>query len=204
MDSSDNPNQLASSVARSPFFRLSAELRNQVYRLVLVIEDSGSEEFYEDSVIVDASNGIPEPALLLTNKIIRSEAADIFHYENDFCCYVENFDPAPVLLLQSKLKVSFSEHPTNVAIERRGNSFSWDNLVAWLHKCHRRECEGLLSHDDMYGASGYDFYAERYLLHGLFTVAVNCPEIQSSTLDTIIGSMYLPLVVINRGWYKGN
>lgn len=125
-----------SSVARSPLFRLSAELRNNIYRLVLV-EDH--DDCCIECVVVDQINGIPEPPLLLSNKTIRAEALGIFYYENHWDCEVRKFDPAPVLLLQSKFKMPFSEHPmyiTITSVRRAVDSKTWRNLTRWLHMCH--------------------------------------------------------------------
>lgn len=72
---SGNSARLGRSVAHSPLFKLSAELRNTIYRLVLV-EDY---DFWGvEPVVVDKANGVPEPALLLSNMVIRSEALGIF------------------------------------------------------------------------------------------------------------------------------
>jgi hypothetical protein len=97
---SDASARLASSVAHSPLFRLSPEIRNRIYRLALFKD----REHWHDSwwTMVDKPSGIKEPALLSSNKIIRSEASGIFYYENQFHCYVDNFDLAPMWLLKSK------------------------------------------------------------------------------------------------------
>lgn len=192
MTTSGNSARLDSSVSHSPLFRLSAELRNTIYRLVLV-EDCDSWGC-EQPVVIDKDSGIPEPALLLSNKIIRSEALGIFYHENDFDCQVRNFHPAPVLLLQSKLKMPFSKHPMLISITsiHRDVSYgTWDNLVSWLHLCHKRQCPSFFHGTDCISEYGRDAQAEMSVLLGLFEVVERCPEMPSEMLDRVIASMYL-------------
>lgn len=132
MTTSGNSARLGRSVAHSPLFKLSAELRNTIYRLVLV-EDH--DDCCVEPVVVDAITGIPEPGLLLSNKVVRSEALGIFYYENHWDCEVRNFDPAPVLLLQSIFKMPFSKHPmfiTITSVRREVNRKTWLNLTRWI------------------------------------------------------------------------
>lgn len=190
MTTSGNSARLGSSVAHSPLFKLSAELRNTIYRLVLVQDHA---EFEVVCVAVDSLRGITEPALLLSNKIVRSEASGIFYHENHWNCEVRNYDPAPVLLLQSKLKMPFSEHEMviNVTSVRRDISYgTWRNLVSWLHLCHKRKCPPPFHEDDDLNLFGRDAYAEASVLRGLFDVVKRCPEMPSDMLDCVIASMY--------------
>jgi hypothetical protein len=189
MTTSGNSARLGRSVAHSPLFKLSAELRNTIYRLALV-EDH--DDFCVEPVVVDDVNGIPEPGLLLSNKVVRSEALGIFYYENDWNCEVRNFDPAPVLLLQSKFKMPFSEHPmfiTITSVRREANRKTWRNLVSWLHMCHKGKCPSLFYGVDCHDQFGRDQRAEMALLDGLFETAENCPEVSSKNFDRMIASM---------------
>lgn len=174
-----------SSVAHSPLFRLSPELRNTIYRLVLV-EDHDEYEIWP--VEVDEF-GVPEPALLLSNKVIRSEALGVFYYENHFSCTVRNFNPAPVLLLQSKFKMPFDEHPMFISIrsDRRDiTRKTWKNLVAWIHMYHKGKCPSFFHGVDCHDQFGRDERAEMALVQGLFDVAEKCPKLSTQALDCVI------------------
>lgn len=191
MTTSGNSARLGSSVAHSPLFKLSAELRNTIYRLVLV-EDH--DECFVEPVVVDNVNGIPEPGLLLSNKIVRSEALGIFYYENHWDCEVRNYDPAPVLLLQSKFKMPFSKHPmfiTITSVRREVDMKTWRNLVSWLHMYRERKCPSLFHGVDCHDQFGRDERAEMALLDGLFEMVQRCPEMPSDMLDRVLDSMYL-------------
>ena len=191
MTTSGNSARLGRSVAHSPLFKLSAELRNTIYRLVLV-EDY---DFWGvEPVVVDKANGVPEPALLLSNMVIRSEALGISYYENHWECQVHNFDPAPVLLLQKKFKMPFSKHPmfiTISSIHRDISHGTWDNVASWLHLCHKRRCPSFFHGMDCISEYGRDAQAEMSVLLGLFEVVERCPEMPSEMLDRVIASMYL-------------
>jgi hypothetical protein len=182
---------LSSSVANSPLFKLSPELRNRIYRLVLVIDHN--DFFTSDFVTVDKANGIPEPALLLTSKAIRSETSGIFYHENSFDCEIIDYDPVPMLLLQSKFKMPYRDLPIDVFTMRSksGPAFQWNyydrwkNLILWLHMCHRGECAA----PD--GEEHGRYTSELALVEGLFEVAKKGPEISSGMLQCVIESMSL-------------
>lgn len=181
--------RLGRSVAHSPLFKLSAELRNTIYRLVLV-EDH--DDFCIGPVVVDDINGISEPGLLLSNKIVRFEALGIFYYENDWDCRVRNYDPAPVLLLQSKFKMPFSEHPMFISItsiSRKVDHQTWHNLTSWIQMCHERKCPSLFHGVDCIDQFGRDQFPDMSLLQGLFDIAERCPQMSSETLDCVMAHM---------------
>jgi hypothetical protein len=199
---SHNSSGTTSSVATSPLFKLSPELRNKIYRLVLVRDPW--DDFTNWEVIVDKANGIPEPALLASNKITRSEASGIFYHENCFSCRVLNFDPAPMLLLQSKFKEPLRKNPPDIELVRsrtKGEPI-WENLVSWLHMCHRGECIGLLPFEDDDFGQGMGHGPERRILEGLFSVAANCPGLSSAALDCVIESMHMALVEDDYAWRR--
>lgn len=186
---------LASSIAHSPLFKLSPELRNKIYCLVLIQDDD--EDWMADyRITVDKATGVPEPALLLTNKVLRAEASGIFYYENNFCCNITDFDPAPVLLLQSKLAMSIADHPMQIDIERGDSSVNWKNLVSWLHMCHRGECPGLDRSE-----SGERDGGEARLLEGLFELESKRLIISPDALDLVLVSIYCALEEINMDWW---
>jgi hypothetical protein len=193
--SRDAPAPSTSSVARSPLFKLSPELRNRIYRLVLVADTWAPTVDWQ--VVVDKANGIPEPALLLSNKIVRSETYGIFYYENDFLCIVSDCDPAPIFLLQAKFTMPFRDHPTDIEVVRDHSGGNWKNLVSWLHMCHRGECAGLTRQEEV----PPEERGETRLLDGLFTVATDCPEMSPSTLQKVIEPMRGALEAHDPYWW---
>jgi hypothetical protein len=196
--SSDTSTRLTSSVARSPLFKLSPELRNNIYRLVLVNDPDADFSDVDFQIIVDDVTGIEEPALLLSNKVVRSEASGMFYYENEFLCRIRNFDPAPILLLQSKFTMPFRDHPRKIEIVRDDYSGNWKNLVSWLHMCHRGKCGGLTVQEDLC----LEFRCEARLLDALFKVAVGCPETSWSTLQKLIEPLRYALGELDEAWMQ--
>lgn len=130
---------LPNSVAKSPLFKLPAELRNMVYRYAIVTDDR---------VLINKSLGIPEPGLFSACKVLRSETLTMFHLENKFTCVSRDYDPAVVLLVCRKF-----QNPSLAASLRKVKSIDmeihhyglrdWKNMVAWLHFCHQGACCGL-------------------------------------------------------------
>ncbi|CAK4034157.1 Hypothetical predicted protein [Lecanosticta acicola] len=74
----------SSDSGKCKLLELPAELRNDIYRLVLVPEDDAA-------VDIDA-NGYDRPGLLSTCKQIYYEARKIFYAENKFMFLVAGFD----------------------------------------------------------------------------------------------------------------
>lgn len=74
---------MPAATSQSPLFRLSAELRNKIYRLVLV----------QDSNIEMSAPAFRRPGLLDVSRKIRSEALAIYYYENRFRCLLPDYDP---------------------------------------------------------------------------------------------------------------
>jgi hypothetical protein len=192
--SGDKRLQLPASVARSPLFKLSMEVRTMIYRLVLVDQRDDDDGSLVLNPIIVQNHGILEPSLLLTNKEVRHEASPVFYYENSFRCYTINYDPAPVGLLQIKLGFPFHCHEEEIRIhniQRTIGYDTWDNLVYWLHMCREGKLPSLF-HDAAYdrqpGHSARS--AESTLLEGLFDLAENSPGMSSRAFDDTIACMY--------------
>ena len=181
---------LPNSVAKSPLFKLPAELRNMVYRYAIVTDDR---------VLINKSLGIPEPGLLSVRKILRSETCTMFHLENKFTCVSRDYDPAAVLLVcrkfqDSSLAASLRKVGSiDVEIHHYGLR-NWMNMVAWLHLCHQSACCGLHRKDN---AS-----AEEQLLIGLFEIASDGPSITTDALDFLLESVRPALTRLEPGWGK--
>jgi hypothetical protein len=122
----------ATSVAKSPLFRFPAELRLTVYEYALYGDEDGICE-------VTREHGIPEPALLLTCKIIRGEALAVFSTVNVFRTLTESCHPAVIAMMQRKL-AGFGATGVKVDGLRVQSGFvgppSFTNLVLWLKHAH--------------------------------------------------------------------
>lgn len=115
----------ANPAAPSPLESLAAELRNRIYRYVLV---SPKE--------VDVTETQPaQPPLLRVNRKIRTGTLSIFYEENDFSCNLFACEGAKAIpftkvykkyVKQDKFRFQFGiyDYP------------NWDNLLLWLKACH--------------------------------------------------------------------
>lgn len=179
---------LPSSFAESPFFKLSAELRNMIYRFAIVTQEQ---------VQITKSGGIPEPALLSVNKTVRSEALGIFYLENEFSAVVEEYDPATVLLaLRRWSAFGVATGPIGICrlVLPTLQDPNWNNLVQWLHLCLRQKCVG-------FGLVDYDD-AELKLVAGLFGAVIDSHDMSAGTLDILLKNMRPALVELDEDWAK--
>lgn len=84
-ESANDPRELTDTGTASPFLELPPELRNEIYRHVIVV--GHDEDLHEDEDYVEIAIHRPyvtEPALLAVNRQIRSETVSIFYGENIF------------------------------------------------------------------------------------------------------------------------
>jgi len=122
---------LSTSVSESPnassqFFKLPLEIRNTIYRLVLI----------ESHNIDLAETGVPEPGLLETCRRVRAEAKGIFYLENTFNVSFNEYDPTQILRVIARKHQVGKLPKSHFATDFKPK---WTNLVRWLWLCHRRE-----------------------------------------------------------------
>ena len=86
--------QIRNMAAQSPLLRLSGELRNKIYREVLVDQKS----------VKVTTTGVPEPAFLLTCKQIRREGMDVFYGENRFRIPAPRYDSTTLMHWGEKVR----------------------------------------------------------------------------------------------------
>ena len=177
---------LSSSIAQSPLFKLSPELRNMIYRFAIVTKNK---------VRIAKTRGIPEPALLSVSKTVRSETFGIFYSENKFLAVAERYDPAAILLTMRRLSVS------DAAIGLTGirgfalitdEDPNWNNLVKWLHLCLQEGCFGLGSYESD--------NAEAKLIAGLFETVYEDPTMSAVNLDILLKNIRPALVELDEDW----
>ncbi|KAK5127474.1 hypothetical protein LTR85_006813 [Meristemomyces frigidus] len=114
----------------SLLFKLPGELRNRIYREVLV----------ERQRIVIGGTGIAEPLLLLASKEIRNEAITIFYTENAFRVTVQDYNSDPCLPVTRMIRRVEEEHRITVKCCctscRAWLNPNWPNLIQWLQRYH--------------------------------------------------------------------
>lgn len=180
---------ITDSVADSPMFKLSAELRNAIYRYALVTEEA---------VLITKANGIPEPALLLACKIIRSEATGIFYSENSLVCKVVNFDCSALRLIAREH--GYGPSRTGSGIMRDDNDQRiWKNLVFWLRMLHRNLCCGLNGI-----AVGFEADPEECMIAALFALVYESRASGRTweVLERQIQYLRPTMIALNSDWAK--
>lgn len=108
-----------------PLLELPAEIRNRIYREVLLSPEP----------VQVTENNYQQPSLLRTCSQIRSEASSIYYIESEFELVLENFDTTPATSWFRHAR-GYNEKMSIVwdGIENGGK---WSNLLTWL----RREYE---------------------------------------------------------------
>lgn len=148
---------MAESVANSPLFKLPPELRLRIYEYTMC----GKRH-----IKITRDEGIPEPALLLTCKIIRDEAIASFYEENDFTLISHADDPAVMVLWESKLLHLAQSH--DILLEkpglRRTGPPNWNNLKQFFRLYHEEKVHAIGAHPP--GSEDYD--DEAFFIRGLF------------------------------------
>ena len=115
-----------------PLFRLPGELKNKIYRSVLVSDRS---------IEVDSS-GLQEPALLLACKQSRREAMGIFYGENEFIIQHPNYDGSTPVKWTRKarsIKAQCKVQMNCMGYCAPGSSTGtphWATLLLWLKRYH--------------------------------------------------------------------
>lgn len=133
--------------------KLPAELRNEIYRLVLV-ENSDDHPVQNLSRLYDNASPTLDPPLLKTCRQIREETSTIFWQENMFFIEILNCDVSGLIrwlnMAQSHknapltILLRFKTHYANLLGSGRSGRWAnpWDNLLLWVQaylqgRCHR-------------------------------------------------------------------
>ena len=104
----------------SPLLSLPPEIRNRIYRAVLVDE--------EGPIYVKPDEKLPAaPGLLQTCRVIRKEAITIYYQENRFVFDVEDFDVSEYV---EWFRTKRQYHPETCL--EMDPSTNWENLLVWL------------------------------------------------------------------------
>ncbi|KAK5127348.1 hypothetical protein LTR85_006687 [Meristemomyces frigidus] len=118
-------------VSSSRLLSLPPEMRNRIYRAVLV----------EDGIRIEAPNHIPlPPALLQTCRQIRRECRGIFLKENEFMFDINDND-ATLYIRWCRHFSASKDVSTTFDIEPSKN---WPNALVWMKAVFHHECTGPL------------------------------------------------------------
>lgn len=115
----------------SALLSLPAELRNCVYRYVLV---AGSR------LIVDTPEAVRQPALLRTCSQIRKEALNLYYADNSFEIVMHDCDSD---ILHAFCKASLTRESIKATITDTGR-INWANLLVWLQRIHAGSAASVL------------------------------------------------------------
>jgi hypothetical protein len=112
----------------SPLFKLSAELRNEIYHLVLL----------EEGEVTVSNAGIPEAPLLSVGKATREEAIQIYYSRNVFHVRVEGWQSGT--LVGWSLKLCGLDAAYGLKLKWhwcvKEDDVNMANLHVWLQQCH--------------------------------------------------------------------
>lgn len=177
-------------VQSAPFFKLSGELRNTIYRFATV----------EPQTIQVTSDGFNKSGLLATCKEIREEAIKIFYVENTFHHLIDNFDSRTMVKLNALWQpVAGDATPgTSISASLRWSPH-WENLLVWLKRIHAGKCHG--------GHIGLETLNERgeravdiYMVEAMFETVLRMQRQPWALVKDIVEINRVALVVRDKRW----
>jgi len=187
----------SSSVALSPLFKLPRELRDYFYEYSfysLYTPAPGGEY----GIKITKNEGIPEPALLLTCKIIREEAVMQFYGQTRLNLVIHSYDPATMLLWNAKRVHLMRDYNLVAAVKfaSRTGPISWDNLKRTLQLVHSGHHLFVTI-----GARGAPNYSEEEeFLQGMTSVARSMYYQEWDFVEDTLQMLRQGLVALNLHW----
>ncbi|KAK5171104.1 uncharacterized protein LTR77_004248 [Saxophila tyrrhenica] len=143
------------ATAASPLFRLSRELRDEIYKYAVVEE-----------VIILQGTSIAEPGLLQVSKQVRAETTPIFYNRCDFLAEVRDYDFSNLKRSHVRLRKYARLFVTNLEYNAMGMIPHWPNLLCFLEDTHRDWRPNI----NMMIGDGTGFGAEEVVLDVLFSL----------------------------------
>ena len=194
------PNNITNSTPSSPLMKLPAELRNTIYEYALRTDDGTIE--------ISEQTGIPEPALLLTNKSIRAEALSIFYSQNIITLVIESYSPSVPLLVHKKQEAVLSKYKYKITTSRvtLNGSANWHNLMAWLRHFH--EADGPVAFIKLdpplktgeYEPGAKEVDKEETVIAGLFQMVSYMDDVHWDDVEETLGMMRYALAAFDWDW----
>jgi hypothetical protein len=198
----DKPNNATDSSASSPFMKLAPELRNTIYEYALYLDNGVIE--------VSVTAGIPERALLLTCKTIRSEAIGIFYSLNTIKLLIDSYSPAVPLFMHKKQEAILSQYQYKIEVSdvRLEGSSDWRNLLAWLRRYH--EADGAVAFainalgpplgTDGHKLEGTRMAKELTIVAGLFDMVGHLDGVEWDSFEGTLGMFRYALAEFDEMW----
>lgn len=185
----DNDSAYGSSVAHSILFKLPRELRDYIYEYVF----SGTR-FH-----VTKHGGIPEPALLVTCKIIRDEAILTFYGDKKrLLLDIVSYDPAVLQLWCTKHRHLQRNHVIGPPMpsHRHIGTKNWNNLKRAIQLRHGKLINGFRRRPP--GSPRYT--DEKFFIVGLFTVADEMENRPWEAVEAVLDMLRPGLNKLDQGW----
>ena len=175
-------------VSRSALLELPGEIRNRIYRFVLVCDNR-----------IEVHAGAPlEPALLSVCREVRTEAIKLFYVENKFTLVISNFNKA-VPCAWRAVRKRFPSMPRTATFRLKptNTTRSWPNLLDWLRAIH--------AGDAAWPEDPTTQFASRNGLECLVTfttlaIATKCRSRTWQETAEILEMQHVVLRQINSGW----
>ncbi|KAK4549861.1 hypothetical protein LTR36_005162 [Oleoguttula mirabilis] len=175
---------LGSSVEseRCALLSLPPELRNRIYRFVLV---------ESDDIHVAATGPLPvEPGFLRTCSQVRNESSAIYYKKNKFNFVVKNHNAR---LYVQWAEASFKHYTSNHSFTIF-SSTNWPNLLTWAKDYYSCKCHGVAS-----VKAGNEPVAIGHV-HSMVEKLRNCPGITWDDAQQMLGDMRQALGTQDKGW----
>lgn len=169
---------------RSPLMELPGELRNHIYRLVLL---------EITPIKIDKHLKPLQPALLQLSQQTRRETADIYYKENVFAFSITHFDACIYISwCRSSSRRRWCSTVANIS-----KSKNFNNLVVWLEAYFKRECGGPREQDD--GKANADSKAATHLFK-MVRLMREVPGLDWTQANAILESAHEALTELKPRW----
>lgn len=176
-----------------PFFRLPGELRNKIYRYVIL----------QNTPILVNSAGYQRSGLMSVSKQARSETVSIFYSENRFRSDVSEYNSDNLLQFVRRLSATERQRETDhkTLLWPRDSTPNWRNLMIWLQRWYNRErFYGFRPPNDI--ALGRTEYAKEIALGGLFVLVTELRDLPWARVEKMLLDQRPILVSTDERWGK--
>ena len=176
----------------SPLLRLPGELRNNIYRLVVVSSDD----------ITVGVTGFTEPPILTVSKQVRREASAILYAENNFIVESNDYDITPYNKWIEKLAAARLRHEIIHWSGLVNGSFTdttvpnWANLLGWIEGYHAGSIAVEMKKPSRIASSSLEFL----IMGGMFVVAGGMKCQPWHEVDRVLQEHRLILAAVDSRW----
>lgn len=179
--------------AASMLLKLPAELRLRIYEYALYIDGEGICE-------ITRNEGIPEPALLLTCKVVRDEGVAIFYAVNTVRLVTESFYPAVHNLIARKVSalrttgVNVKKLDVEICASGKRN---FQNLTFWVQFLHSGKTMNPSLAEPQVSAA---MDPEPMFVDSLFRIAAGMRERPWAEVLRVVNGLRGGLIALDKEW----